>query len=135
VRARGDDLRQRLIRVLLLAFLIDTTRPLLHPAAHSHPNGERPHVHAGEVANQRSATAATREDAQPRRERTPAFAPAVAGDLHTHLFRTAHVSNVAPPRPTLAVRSCSAVPPLNTRGERTAEIGRPTARGPPTLGA
>jgi hypothetical protein len=129
---RGLERRQRLILALLLAFLIDTLRPVVHPVAHCHPNGGRPHVHLGEVARgNASGTAPLSGEPHRAPDGKSGIARAAASDLHVHPLRTLQVSHVVPPRPAPAIGACPIARVVDSRGERTATVRRPTARGPP----
>lgn len=126
MRTREVTTRERLVLGLLLAFLVDTSRPIVHPASHSHRDGGRAHVHLGEVAGRPPRDVARSDQADGK----PGFAKS-ASDLHFHLLRPLHVAHVPPPAPAPAIAALFVVFARGPRGERIARIRRGTARAPP----
>ena len=126
--------RPRFIAGLLLAFCIDMLRPVVHPVAHQHPGGERPHVHVGDVV---AARPFSPQVVAARVASVPPGATAVqtstSSGLHVHLFRSLHVAHVAPLTPSFAVvGQWSVVAALDTR-ERAATTRSGHARSPPPI--
>ena len=119
MRTRDVTTRERLILGLLLAFLVDTSRPIVHPAAHSHRDGGRAHVHVGEVAGRPLRDLARRDQPAARAsDGKPGLAAATAADLHFHLLRPLHVAHVPPPPPAPAIAALFVVAARDSRGER-----------------
>lgn len=136
MRGSALERRQRLILALLLAFLIDTTRPVVHPVAHSHGGSGRPHVHLDDAGRaMRPMVVSEDGDTSSSFDGKPGIARAFASDLHFHLLRTLHASHLAPlpPTPAVAVRVLPTI--YGSRGERIAAHARHAARAPPILGS
>jgi hypothetical protein len=126
--------RPRLLLALLLAFLIDATRPVVQPAVHGHADGERPHVHLGEIPNRGAgANGPWRGDVSPATDGRPGIARASSLDLHVHLFRTFTASDVAPTWPTAVLANCLVAPVPDSDRQRPATVRRRPARAPPGL--
>ena len=126
-------MRERLVLALLLAFLIDTVRPVLDPAVHSHPNGGRPHVHLGEVVRGGATGFTPLAGVERTPDGKPGFARASANDLHVHLFRRLHVAHVAPVPSSLPTGDSLSARILDSSRKRVATTRRGTARAPPTI--
>jgi len=137
-RMRGADTidrRQRFIALLLLAFAIDSVRPLIDPATHQHPGGDRPHVHAGALGNGSGhnllfGSGITREPLASGIHVLPA---SDAAPRHAHLYRMLQVAHVVtvPALPALAEHL-----PIHARARddvRAATSCPGTARAPPTI--
>jgi hypothetical protein len=129
------DRRQRLIAVLLLAFAIDSVRPLVDPTTHRHAGGDRPHVHAGGVSGGSGHTLlfSSGLTRQPLASGIHVLPASDTAPRHAHLYRPLQVAHVVPPPalPALAER-----PPIHarTRDDVRAATGRPaSARAPPPL--
>lgn len=135
MRTRDVTIRERFVLGLLLAFLVDTSRPIVHPAAHSHRDGGRAHVHVGEVAGRLPRDVARSDQADERAaDGKPGFAKSAA-DLHFHLLRPLHVAHVPPPPPAPTIATLFVLSTRDPRGERIARARRGTARAPPTVSA
>jgi hypothetical protein len=126
------SVRERLVLALVLAFLIDTSRPV-HPLAHSHPNGGRPHVHLGDASRSTTGKRFVAGGAPRAPDGKPGYARACTSDLHVHLVSHRHVSHVLPPHPALVRGPYLLARVLDARSVRSATLRRGSARAPPPL--
>jgi len=108
----------------------------VHPSAHAHRNGERAHVHVGEVGR-RAASGIGSESGAGRRapDGKAGLARAFPTDLHLHLVRPLHVAHVPPPPPAPVIGAGLVARVVEAGGERSATARRATARAPPTISA
>ena len=113
-------------------------RPVVHPVAHQHPGGERPHVHVGDVVMEPGAARpfsppVVAARVAPVPPGAAALETSTANGLHVHLFRSLHVAHVAPLTPSFAVvGQWSVVAALDTR-EHAATTRSGHARSPPPI--